>query len=75
LLERHGRNFYCGSTLLHTDKICSASINIRSATIDGLHRTMIFDAGGGITLRSKIHSEWKEMNMKMKSFFKIWNNL
>jgi anthranilate/para-aminobenzoate synthase component I len=72
-LEKDKREFYCGSTILHTSQNCAASINIRSATIDLEKNTLSYHAGGGITLKSNIENEWQEMHLKKNSFLKIWN--
>ena len=46
----------------------SASINIRSAVIDFENQTLLYQAGGGITLLSDALDEFKEMNYKRDSF-------
>ena len=74
-LEKNKREFYCGSTILHNHKNCTASINIRSAIIDFNDKTISYHAGGGITLKSTMQDEWNEMQLKQQSFFKLWEVL
>ncbi len=69
-LEKRHRGFYCGSTLILLKKMKSASINIRSGEIDFTteNRTLLFQAGGGITLLSEAEDEFQEMTYKHNSF-------
>lgn len=69
-LEKRERNFYCGSTILLFKNMKSASINIRSAEIsfNKDHRTLCYQAGGGITLLSRADEEFEEMTYKHNSF-------
>ncbi len=69
-LEKRERGFYCGSTLILYQKMKSASINIRSAVIHfhNDHRTLCYQAGGGITLLSRVEEEFQEMTYKHNSF-------
>jgi para-aminobenzoate synthetase component I len=67
-LERYQRGHYCGSTLLCMDEKKVASINIRTATIQPGERLWRYGAGGGITLLSKAHQEFQEMESKVASF-------
>lgn len=72
-LEKRQRGFYCGSTLILFKKMKSASINIRSSEID-FHknaRTLLYQAGGGITLLSTASDEYKEMTYKHDSFIRV----
>jgi len=73
-LEKSSRGFYCGSTIFHSPKHCSSSINIRSVTIETKTKTMELGAGGGITLLSQIRDEWDEMNKKKDSLLSLWEN-
>lgn len=69
-LEKRERNFYCGSTVILFKQMKSASINIRSAEISFCkdQRTLLYQAGGGITLLSDVDDEYKEMTYKHNSF-------
>lgn len=67
-LEAEPRGLYCGSTLLAFRGTLAASINIRTAEIDMSAREMKYGAGGGITLRSTVESEFEEMMRKTESF-------
>ena len=67
-LEKRERGFYCGSTLIFYQQMKSASINIRSAVIDFENQTLLYQAGGGITLLSDALDEFKEMTYKRDSF-------
>ncbi len=67
-LEKRERGFYCGSTLIFYQQMKSASINIRSAVIDFENQTLLYQAGGGITLLSDVLDEFKEMTYKRDSF-------
>lgn len=71
-LEESPREYYCGATLLQWNKSMSCSLNIRSAKINFLDKTIEVGAGGGITLSSTAQSEWNEMHLKLKSFFTLW---
>jgi para-aminobenzoate synthetase component 1 len=67
-LEKRERGFYCGSTLILFEKMVSASINIRSSVIDFENHTLLYQAGGGITLLSDAKIEFEEMTYKHNSF-------
>lgn len=67
-LEKRTRGFYCGSTLTFFDEQISASINIRSCEIDFSKRSLVYQAGGGITLLSDVEEEFKEQSYKLESF-------
>ncbi|MDD4972867.1 MAG: chorismate-binding protein [Bacteriovorax sp.] len=67
-LEKRERGFYCGSTLILYKEMKSASINIRSSVVDFENYTMLYQAGGGITLLSEVEDEYKEMTYKRDSF-------
>lgn len=67
-LENYSRGFYCGSTILLSENIKSASINIRSVEVDYSDNEVKYGAGGGVTLLSDARSEYNEMVAKMKSF-------
>lgn len=69
--ENGARGFYCGSTLLLQAHNKSASINIRSATLDFKMKTLRYGCGGGITLQSRSESEYEEANLKLKSFIRL----
>lgn len=71
-LEVESRSFYCGSTIYHSSKNCSASINIRSATVELSDKTLSIAAGGAITLLSQAEDEWQEMLAKKDSLLNIW---
>lgn len=70
-LEDGERGLYCGSTIFLYKELLAASINIRSAEIDLKENKWHYHAGGGITLMSRKHEEFKEMHLKKKSFFNI----
>lgn len=74
-IEGAPRGFYCGSTVLSHDRIQTASINIRSATIDFSTRRLSYGAGGGITLLSKSQEEYNEMLAKRDSFINLFSRL
>lgn len=69
-LEKRQRGFYCGSTIILFKEMKSASINIRSSEIDFSEgkQTLLYQAGGGITLLSNAEDEYKEMTYKQESF-------
>jgi para-aminobenzoate synthetase component 1 len=69
-LEKRERGFYCGSTLILYKEMKSASINIRSSVVDFETQTMIYQAGGGITLLSEVEDEYREMTYKRDSFIR-----
>lgn len=73
-VESEPRGFYCGSTFFATGDQFSASINIRSAEIDFERHEVKYGAGGGVTLLSDCESEYKEMVLKVKSFYYIFNS-
>lgn len=67
-LESVDRGFYCGSTIILHLEMKSASINIRSSTIDFQTKKLTYQAGGGITLLSDAEDEFLEMTYKRNSF-------
>lgn len=69
-LEDRPRGFYCGSTIILFKEMKSASINIRSAVLDLEEQTLLYQAGGGITLLSDAQEEFKEMTYKHDSFIR-----
>lgn len=70
-VERFRRNTYCGSTILFWKNHLDCSINIRTAKINLLERNWTYGAGGGITLQSQAHSEFREMESKAESFLTL----
>lgn len=70
-IESEPRGFYCGSTILWDGKGISASINIRSGTIDWSSHTGCFHAGGGVTVQSTAQGEWEELLAKLSSLEKV----
>lgn len=66
-VEPNPRGFYCGSTLFWSGSGLSASINIRSGTIDWKARKARLHAGGGITVQSNATDEWNELLSKLES--------
>lgn len=72
-IENRDRGFYCGSTLLLEDGKVSASINIRSASINLLDNRMDVSAGGGVTLMSEAAEEFCELKAKLQSFISLWS--
>lgn len=72
-VERYSRGIYCGSTLLCFQDRKVASINIRTASVSLGDRIWRYGAGGGITLLSKAHLEFKEMEAKVSSFLTSLN--
>ncbi len=71
-LENRSRSFYCGSTVLLHKDLQAASLNIRSAVYQ--ESKLVYQAGGGITLLSDVDSEYREMQLKMKSFVELLCN-
>jgi anthranilate/para-aminobenzoate synthase component I len=72
-IEKDSRGIYTGSTiLLYKDKIKS-SINIRTADINSKSKILSYGSGGGITLNSKVDSEYQEMKIKKSSFLNIFS--
>lgn len=69
-LEKRERGFYCGSTLILYKEMKSASINIRSSVVSFENSTLLYQAGGGITLLSEVEEEFKEMTYKHDSFIR-----
>lgn len=67
-LEKRERGFYCGSTIILFKEMKSASINIRSSVVDFENYSLLYQAGGGITLLSDVEDEYKEMTYKRDSF-------
>lgn len=74
-IETESRGFYCGSTVLLHGNLQSASINIRSATVDFSTNQLSYGAGGGITLLSKPEEEYYEMLAKRDSFINLFSSL
>jgi anthranilate/para-aminobenzoate synthase component I len=70
-LENSNRGFYCGSTCIFFGTMKSASINIRSAEVDFKKQQLIYQAGGGITLKSEVQNEFDEMSYKVNSFIDL----
>jgi len=71
-IERYQRGFYCGSTVLCYQDKKVASINIRSAAINLEERIWQYAAGGGVTLLSRPHIEYQEMESKVQSFLSLF---
>lgn len=69
-LEKRERGFYCGSTIISYREMKSASINIRSSTVDFSTGHLHYQAGGGITLLSEVREEYQEMTYKHDSFIR-----
>ena len=67
-LENRDRGFYCGSTMILFGPMKSASINIRAGVFDFNDHTLLYQAGGGITLESSALDEFNEMTYKCESF-------
>ena len=67
-VEPEKRGFYCGSTVIKSDKLLAASINIRSMVIDEQTKDVSYGAGGGITFVSDVNDEFNEMMAKKNSF-------
>jgi anthranilate/para-aminobenzoate synthase component I len=67
-LENRERGFYCGSTLILHKEMKSASINIRSSVVDFERSELLYQAGGGVTLKSSVDEEYDEMTYKRNSF-------
>lgn len=74
-IEGTKRGFYCGSTLLLDGALATASINIRSASIDFSTKELSYGAGGGITLLSNVQEEFQEMLAKRDSFINLFRQL
>lgn len=72
-VEKEPRRFYCGSTLFWDGGGLSASINIRSGTIEWNTHKAKLHAGGGITVLSDVNSEWQEMLSKLNSLEMVLN--
>lgn len=70
-VERFRRGAYCGSTVLFWKNHLDCSINIRTAKINLLERIWTYGAGGGITLQSQPHLEFREMESKADSFLTL----
>ena len=70
-LEGRSRGLYCGSTIVLSKKIQAASLNIRSAV--ATDSSLLYQAGGGITLLSRLNEEYREMNSKVESFMDLLN--
>ena len=67
-LEKRDRGFYCGSTMIFFGPMKSASINIRAGVFDFNNHSLLYQAGGGITLESNADDEFSEMTYKCESF-------
>jgi len=74
-LENYDREFYTGSTIILDEEVMASSINIRTAEIDFKAEKLTYKSGGGITLRSNTNAEFKEMELKLISFLKIFKAL
>jgi anthranilate/para-aminobenzoate synthase component I len=70
-IENRGRGFYCGTTIFYSKNSIEASINIRSSVVDFADGTLLYQAGGGITLRSDVKLEFDEMTYKHNSYIDI----
>lgn len=66
-LERERRGAYTGSTCLFLNGQFSSSINIRTMDIDLKNGSVLYSAGGGITLLSECEQEFDEMWAKVES--------
>lgn len=64
-LESQKRGFYCGSTLVRSENLFRASINIRGGHIK--KDKISYHAGSGITFESTLEGEFEEMLAKHKS--------
>jgi anthranilate/para-aminobenzoate synthase component I len=71
-LETSARGVYCGSTLLAWKKNTDISVNIRTAFFQGDLKRAVYGAGGGVTLDSEVHLEWRELLNKWESFACLW---
>lgn len=71
-IEKYQRGFYTGSTFLFYKDTLKASINIRTAQIEGPAQKLKYSAGGGITLLSECKSEYDEMYGKVASFTSLF---
>lgn len=71
-IEDSKRGFYTGSTVLFYNDLKKASINIRTAKIEGPAQKMIYGAGGGITLLSDCVGEYEEVGQKVSSFLSLF---
>lgn len=74
-IEGEKRGFYTGSTIIQNGSLQAASINIRSSEICFNSKTLIYSAGGGITLRSDLNGEYDEMDLKKYSFINTLSGL
>ena len=70
-LEEGERGLYCGSTVLLWGTGAWGSINIRTAKVDMIARSIDYRAGGGVTLLSSAESEWEELRAKRESFMNL----
>lgn len=70
-VEDAPRGIYCGSTWLQFRGINAASINIRTAWLDIASQELSYGAGGGVTLMSKVKSEYSELQRKRESFLNL----
>lgn len=71
-IEIYQRGFYTGSTILFYKDLKKASVNIRTAKIEGPAQKMTYGAGGGITLLSDCLSEYGEVKQKVRSFLSLF---
>jgi anthranilate/para-aminobenzoate synthase component I len=67
-IEKRERGFYTGSTAIFYRDFKAASINIRSSEVDFKNHELLYQAGGGITLKSSDEDEFLEMSYKLNSF-------
>jgi para-aminobenzoate synthetase component I len=67
LEELRQRGFSYGSTILLYKETQAASINIRSMEVNLTTGKLTYQAGGGITLLSRVNDEYQEMKLKVKS--------
>ena len=70
-LEKEKRGLYCGTTFIQHRNIFCGNINIRTAQVEHRLSQLKYFAGGGITLLSKVESEYREILDKATSFFKL----
>ena len=74
-LENYDREFYTGSTIILDEEVMASSINIRTAEIDFNAEKLSYKSGGGITLLSNPAAEFKEMDLKLKSFLNTFKHI
>ncbi len=73
-LEKEDRGFYCGSTVVRSEKTYRASINIRGGILDKSEICLTYHAGSGVTFESTLEGEYREMRDKHKSLTKLLTN-